>query len=172
VVGNLLIPVAGVSFVHVELLWFFFSIGIIFWLVLMTIIMYRVFFHEPLVSKLMPTLFILIAPPSVGVISYFKLTQSVDSFSRVLYYFAFFIALLLILNMRMFMSKKFYLSQWAFTFPLAAFSIASALMFHQVKIEAFLYVHLIFVVLSAGIIAFLVYRTGKAMLLHEICQED
>ncbi len=172
VVGNLLIPVSGVSFINNELLWFFFSIGIIFWLMLITIIMYRVFFHELLVAKLMPTLFILIAPPSIGVISYFKLTQSIDNFSRVLYYFAFFIALLLIMNMRMFIIKKFYLSQWAFTFPLTAFSIASALMFHQIKIEAFLYLHLIFVGLSAGIIAFLLYKTYKAILLHEICRED
>jgi tellurite resistance protein len=172
VVGNLLIPVAGVSFVNSEMLWFFFSIGIIFWLILMTIVIYRLFFHEPLAGKMMPTLFILMAPPAVGVISYFKLTHQIDSFSRVLYYFALFIALLLVSNVRMFINKKFYLSEWAFTFPLAAVSIASALMFHQTKYKPMLHAHILFLAFEAFIVALLVYRTVKAMYLHEICLDE
>lgn len=172
VVGNLLVPVAGVIFAHEELLWFFFSIGIVFWLILMTIVVYRIFFHEPLSQKMTPTLFILIAPPSIGFISYFKLTHQIDNFSRIMYYFSLFMALLLIANIRMFFSKKFYLSQWAFTFPLAAISIASALMFHQTKISIYMYVHLMFLVFEALIISVLLYKTGKAIYFHEICHEE
>ncbi len=172
VVGNLLISIAGVSFVHADLLWFFFSIGFVFWLVLMTIVMYRVFFHEPLVAKMLPTLFILIAPPSIAVVSYFKLTQHIDNFARVLYYFALFVAFLLVINLRMFISKKFYLSQWAFTFPLAAIAIASALMFHQLHLYPFVYLHLFFVLLDVVVVSFLLFRTAKAITLHEICHEE
>lgn len=172
VVGNLLVPIAGTAFVSKELLWFFFSVGIVFWLVLMTIVIYRLFFHEPLPGKILPTMFILIAPPAIGCISYFKLTNQIDSFSRILYYFSFFIALLLISNMRMFISKNFYLSQWAFTFPLAAISIASALMFHETKIVFFMYVHLAFLLLDAAIIAVLIYKTGHAVYSHKICHEE
>jgi tellurite resistance protein len=39
------------------------------WAVMFTIIMNRIVFHNPLPQKLMPTLFILIAPPAVALIS-------------------------------------------------------------------------------------------------------
>jgi tellurite resistance protein len=39
------------------------------WAVMFTIIMNRIVFHKTLPQKLMPTLFILIAPPAVALIS-------------------------------------------------------------------------------------------------------
>ena len=74
VVGNIIVPVVGVRFAPPELSWFFFSIGLVFWLVLLTIVMYRLFFHEPLPLRLTPTLFILLAPPSVGCVAWMNLT--------------------------------------------------------------------------------------------------
>jgi tellurite resistance protein len=74
VVGNILVPIAGVAHAPVEISWFFFSIGLIFWVALFTILLYRLLFHNPLSERLLPTLFILIAPPAVGFISYVKLT--------------------------------------------------------------------------------------------------
>ena len=61
---------AGVHLVSPEIFWFFFSIGLVFWLVLLAIVLYRLFFHEHLPARLAPTLFILLAPPSVGFITY------------------------------------------------------------------------------------------------------
>ncbi len=72
VVGNIIVPVAGVRLGFSELSWFFFSIGLVFWIVLLTIVLYRLFFHEPLPARLAPTLFILLAPPSVGFIAYMR----------------------------------------------------------------------------------------------------
>lgn len=69
-VGNVLVPVAGVPLGYLDVSWFFFSAGMLFWIILLTIIFYRVLFHDPLDEKLMPTLFILIAPPAVGFIAY------------------------------------------------------------------------------------------------------
>ena len=91
-VGNILVPIAGVGLGYIELSWFFFSIGILFWIVLFTIIMNRVLFHEPLPAKLAPTLFILIAPPAVGFVSYIGLTGGggIDGFARILFYGALF----------------------------------------------------------------------------------
>ena len=68
------------------------------WLVviLLTIIFYRVLFHHPIDERLMPTLFILIAPPAVGFIAYTRLTGGeLDTFARVLYYSGLFLTLLL-----------------------------------------------------------------------------
>lgn len=66
IVGSIIIPIAGVKHGFVELSWFFFSVGLIFWLILLVIVLYRMFFHAPIAEKLMPTLFILFAPPAIG----------------------------------------------------------------------------------------------------------
>ena len=84
--GNVLVPVAGVPLGYPEISWFFFCIGLVFWLILLTIIFCRVLFHHPIPDKLMPTLFILIAPPAVGFIAYLRLAGELDSFARVLYF--------------------------------------------------------------------------------------
>ncbi|THF63345.1 SLAC1 anion channel family protein [Pseudothauera rhizosphaerae] len=125
VVGNILVPIAGVKVAPMDLSWFFFSIGLVFWLVLMTIVLYRLFFHEPLPARLTPTLFILIAPPAVGFISYVALTGVVDAFARVLYFVALFLTLLLASNALRFFRLPFFISAWAYSFPLAAMTIAT-----------------------------------------------
>jgi tellurite resistance protein len=91
VVGNIIVPLAGVRFAPAEVSWFFFSIGLVFWIVLFAIVMYRLFFHAPLALRLTPTLFILLAPPSVGFVAYTSLSGGLDAFGRVLYYTALFL---------------------------------------------------------------------------------
>lgn len=125
VVGNILVPIAGVKLVPTELNWFFFSIGLVFWLSLMAIMLNRLFFHDPLPARLMPTLFILIAPPAVGFISYVALTGVIDAFAQVMYFFALFLTLLLASNAWRFLRLPFFISAWAYAFPLAAMTIAT-----------------------------------------------
>ena len=96
VVGNILIPVAGVQHYSPEISWFFYSVGIIFWIVLFTIFMYRIIFFHPLPEKLLPTLAILISPAAIGFIAYVKLIHQIDSFARILYYFALFLTTFII----------------------------------------------------------------------------
>ena len=72
-------------------------------LVLLTIVMYRLFFHEPLPLRLTPTLFILLAPPSVGCVAWMNLTGEVDAFARILLHTALFLALLLFSNVLRFL---------------------------------------------------------------------
>ncbi len=57
-VGNVIVPLAGVPLGYPELSWFFFSIGITFWLILMVIVFNRIIFHMPLPEKLLPTVHI------------------------------------------------------------------------------------------------------------------
>ncbi len=82
IVGNVLVPIAGVPLGFAEVGWFYFSVGILFWLILFAIIVYRMLFHRPLAERLMPTFFILIAPPAVGFIAYLQLTGGLDPFAR------------------------------------------------------------------------------------------
>ncbi len=135
-VGNVIVPLAGVPLGYAELSWFFFSVGITFWLILMVIIFNRIIFHMPLPVKLLPTLFILIAPPAVGFLSYIKLTGELDAFAHVLYNFALFLTILLFSQLPRFARLPFFISWWAYSFPLAAMSITSMVM-GQISGKAF-----------------------------------
>ncbi len=169
VVGNVLIPINGVHLGYIEISWFFFSIGMLFWLVLMAIIFNRVIFHNPLPAKLMPTFFILIAPPAVGFIAYMALTGELDSAARLLYYSGLFLTLLLLTQVRRFARLQFFLSWWAYSFPLAAITIASFLMYEQTQINGFALLGWALLSILTLIVVFLLYKTTLAIGRHNIC---
>ncbi|MCB1759517.1 MAG: SLAC1 anion channel family protein [Gammaproteobacteria bacterium] len=168
-VGNVLVPVAGMSHGYTDLSWFFFSIGMLFWVMLMTIIFYRILFHNPIDRKLMPTLFILIAPPAVGFIAYIRLMGELDPFARILYYSGLFLTLLLFTQARRFLKLEFFLSWWAYSFPLAAISIASMVMFEQTADIFYAWVGGGLLFLLTSLVVLLVVRTTKAVIRHRIC---
>lgn len=127
VVGAILVPVVGVFHAPLEISWLYFSVGLIFWGMLSTILFSRFFFGQALPSKLLPTLSIMVAPPSVAVISYYRLTGQLDTFTNILYFFAVFLFLFILTFVRKFRKTSFSLTWWAYTFPLAALIIASLL---------------------------------------------
>lgn len=172
VVGNILVPIAGVHHFNPEISWFFFSLGLLFWLVLLTIFFYRIIFHHPLPEKLVPTFFILIAPPAVGFISYVALSGEVDNFARVLYYSAMFFVLLLISQFRIFTGIRFFLSWWAYSFPVAAFTIASMLMYQKTGIDLFYLLSWLMIGSLTVLIALLGSMTINAISRKSICVEE
>ena len=172
VVGNVLVPIAGTAHGYTEISWFFFSIGILFWLVLFTIIFYRILFHHPLPEKLMPTFFILIAPPAVGFLSYVKLAGGLDNFAHVLYYSGLFLTLLLLTQTPRFSRLQFFLSWWAYSFPLAAITIATLLMYRLEKQVGFAVIGWVLLSLLTLVVTYLLYRTLKAVAGHKICQPE
>ncbi len=134
VVGNILVPVVGVDFAPKNLCFFYFAFGMFFWIALFAIVFYRIIFHPQMPAKFVPTFFILIAPPAVGFISYMRLTASWDATAIFLLFVAYVFVVLLVFMHRSFRSLKYYLSWWAFTFPLAAVTIASTVAF-QITLE-------------------------------------
>lgn len=169
VVGNVIVPVAGVAFAPLGISWFFFSIGLVFWIVLMTIVMYRLFFHEPLPERLTPTLFILIAPPAVAFIAWLKLNGGqIDAFAQILYNVALFLTLLLAANAMRFFRLRFFLSTWAYSFPLAAITIATLIMAEQGSAFFVGLSWLLLTVLST-VLLLLTLRTLQAVTRGEIC---
>lgn len=169
VVGNILVPIAGVEHGFTELSWFFFSIGIVYWIVLKTLIFNRIIFHDPLPEKMLPTLFIMIAPPAVGFISYMKLNGELDNFARILFYAAMFLVLLLFSQLPRFLTIRFFMSWWAYSFPLAASAIAAQLMYSINPQPSLYYLALILVFIATGVITLLFCRTLVALKRHEIC---
>lgn len=172
VVGNILVPLAGVEHAPAEVSWFFFSIGLTFWPLLLAIIFNRVIFHGSIPERLMPTLFILIAPPAMGFLSYVKLTGDVDAFARILYYSALFFTILLLAQLRWFARLRFFLSWWAYSFPLASITIASLEMFKHTGDLVFLRLSSILLAIATVVIAALFIRTGIAVARREVCLAD
>ena len=169
IVGNLLVPVGGIDIVNRDFLMYFFAVGIFFWIVLLTIILNRIIFHHLLAPKFMPTLFILIAPPAVGTIAYVKLTGEFDLFASFLFNIGLFFTFLLLFMYKNFIKLEFFISWWAFTFPLTAMTIAAMLAHHQTGSLFCYYASIGLLALATCVAAFVAYKTIYHMLRKEIC---
>lgn len=171
VVGNILVPIAGVHHASVEISWFFFSLGLFFWPVLTAIIFYRLIFHGSLPERFMPTLFIFIAPPAVGFIAYHQLTHELDAFARILYFVALAFTLLLATQLKHFLRIKFFLSWWAYSFPLAAITIATLIMAEDTGSGLYYRLATVLLAVLTLVVAGLTVRTLLAVARREICVE-
>ncbi|MCF3973140.1 SLAC1 anion channel family protein [Paracoccus salsus] len=171
-VGNVIVPVAGAQLGWTETSWLFFSAGMIFWIMLLTVVFNRLIFHDPLPGRLQPTLVILIAPPAVAYIAWVRLTDGNDAFGHVLLNLGYVFAALVATQLPRIMRLPFALSFWALSFPVAALAIASLL--HAEVAASPLHRDIgmaLTGVLSALILA-LLWRTFRAILAGEICQPE
>ncbi len=164
VVGTILVPVAGVRLGLPEVSWLFFGIGCVFWLVLFALVLNRIIFHGQLPARFLPTLFILLAPPAVGYVAYLQLNGGIqDGFARGLFACALFTALLLASMGRLFLNVPFFLSWWAYTFPAAAFAIATLLYHDHIGTTATAVLATGTLLIATAIIAVVAARTGAAL---------
>lgn len=171
VVGTIIVPIQGINYSE-ELSWFFFSTGIVFWICLFTIVFYRFIFHNPLSDKLYPTFFILIAPPAVGFVSYTKLNESIDTLSNILFYFALFLCIVLAALIRKFLNLKFYISWWAYTFPLDAITIAIEMRYHLTGLELYKFLTVVSLIITTIVIGIVGIKTLYAVLKRQVCVEE
>lgn len=172
IVGNVLIPVAGVGFVNLGVLVYFFSVGMFFWIILFAVILNRIIFHNQMAVKFMPTLFILIAPPAVGFIAYFKMFEVIDVFALMLFNMAIFFTLLVAFMYKNFIKIKFFISWWAFVFPLAAMAIASMLMYSQNGCFYLLLFSYLMIAVATIIVSIVIYQTLLHIKKEEICIKE
>lgn len=128
VVGTLAVPLAGSTVGSVDISWFFFSVGAVFWLALFPIVLHRLFVHEqPVPAPMLPTLAILIAPPAVAMLGYLRLVPD-GGYSvpvRILYSVALFLSLLLLTQLPRLRKVPFGMPSWAYSFPLTAITAAT-----------------------------------------------
>lgn len=172
IVGNVLIPVGGIGFASSGVLMYFFSVGIFFWIILFSLILNRIIFHHQLAVKFMPTMFILIAPPAVGFIAYFKLFGVIDTFAMMLFNLALFFTFLVAFMYKSFLKIQFFISWWAFVFPVAAMAISSMLMYHVLNDFALLLLSYIMIAVTTIIILIVIYQTVLHMTKNEICIQE
>lgn len=172
IVGNVLVPVAGVGFASTGILMYFFAVGMFFWIVLFAVILNRIVFHHQLAIKFMPTLFILIAPPAVGFIAYFKMYGVIDMFALMLFNLALFFTFLVAYMYKNFIKIKFFISWWAFVFPVAAMAISAMLMYHKTNDPMLMLLSYIMVAVVTIIISVVIYQTIVHMRKEEICIQE
>ena len=169
IVGNLIVPIAGKGFIDDSILYFYFSIGIFFWIILFSIILNRIIFHNQFAPKFMPTLFILIAPPAIGFISYIKLTGHLDFFAQILFNLGLFFTILVFVMYKNFINIKFFISWWAFTFPMAAITLATVLMYDLTQKNFYGILAYVLMTITTIIIILVARQTIIHMTKKEIC---
>jgi len=171
-VGNVIVPVAGPQLGFVELPWLFFSAGLMFWLVLLTLVVNRLIFHGSLPSRLLPTLVILIAPPAVAFIAWLRLTGEVDAFARILLNAGYVWAGVVLTQAPKFRRLPFALSWWALSFPVAALGVASLLFASETGSATHAAIGLALVAVLAAVLLALSVRTAAAIKAQEICRPE
>lgn len=120
IVGNILVPLAGVPLHHEAVSWAFFGIGAFFWPVVTAVLLARQV-QQPLPDRLAPSWFITVAPPSVAGISALVLGAPMPVAFAALGVAG---LMLLVVATRVpaILKTPFGMPSWAASFPLAAFS--------------------------------------------------
>ena len=168
-VGNVIVPIAGVQLGYVEISWYFMAVGLLFWIVLLTLVMNRLIFHDPMPGKLQPTLVILIAPPAVGFVAWVQLVGQIDAFAHLLLSAAYFFTLIVAVNLPRILQLPFALSFWALSFPFAAVTIASFRYAKMAGSPAHIWIGAVLMGVLLVVIAGLLLRTLRAIRAGEIC---
>lgn len=164
-VGNVIVPIAGAQMGYVEISWFFMSVGLIFWIVLLTLVMNRLIFHDPLPGRLQPTLVILIAPPAVGFLAWLQLNGGViDPMARILLNGAYLFGLIVAVQLPRILKLPFAMSFWALSFPVAALTIASFTYAGAMRSQPHQFIGVALLSALVAIIAALLIRTSRAIL--------
>ena len=171
-VGNVVVPVAGAQLGYVELSRLFFSAGVVFWVVLLTLVFNRLIFHNPIPGKLFPTLVILIAPPAVAFLAYVNLTGGIDPFARILLNTGYLFTALIAVQVPKLVKLPFALPWWALSFPIASMAIASFQFARKTGSEAHVMIGAGLLVVLVVVIVKLVLSTGIAIARKEICRPE
>jgi len=131
IVGNGVVPIAGVPLGFIEISWMFFSVGIVLWIVVFAALFQRLVFEEFVPQKQAPSLLILLSPPATFFIAGFELNAGkIDALSYALIYTSLFLFGVFLLNWRRLVLVPASITLWSLTFPLAALTIAN-LLFYQ-----------------------------------------
>jgi tellurite resistance protein len=129
IVGNILVPLAGVPLGYTGLSWMLFGVGAFFWPVVTTLVLARLA-HQPMPEALLPSWFITIAPPAVGGVAATSLGMSEALLPSALGVSGLFAASCL-LRVPAMLRAPFAMPAWAVSFPLAALT---ALTLHSASV--------------------------------------
>lgn len=169
-VANVIVPLGGAHLGYLHVSWYFFAVGMLFWLTLLALIFNRLIFHDPLPGKLQPTLAILIAPPSVAFLAWTGMAGGkIDAFAQILINLGLFFAAVVAVQMPALLRLPFAMSFWALSFPLAALTTALFRFAALSDSGAYHVAALTLLVLLAGVIVVLGARTVRVIASGQVC---
>ena len=172
IVGNVITPLAAPEIGSVELAWFSFGVGLVFWLGLLPILLRRVLLHgQALPVKLMPTLAIFIAPPAVIGLSWLSLTDPApgDAGFRIMYAATVMFTVMLLAQAPMLARIPFALPWWATTFPLAAAAAIAVAAAGRLPGAAYDVVAVTLLALATLVVTIVAALTVRAAWRRQIC---
>ncbi|GEM_PF-2587521 len=131
--GNFVVVIAGMQMLPEswrEVLWFYFSATFFIWGTLVFSLFYRLFFVSHISLRMRPTLFIFMAPPSLGTIASILLLQqaTVPLSSWWFYGFATMMLLVWLYSIAEFRKSELSMVSWSYVYPLAAYGLAGQYM--------------------------------------------
>jgi tellurite resistance protein len=172
-VANVIVPLGGLHLGLVDVSWYFFSVGVLFWLVLLTLVFNRLIFHDPLPGKLRPTLMILIAPPSVAFLAWTELNGGTpDALAHIFLSVGVFFAALVAVQVPSLLRLPFAMSFWALSFPLAALTTGMFRFGAMGGAQGYRVAGFVLLALLVLTILALAVRTFRAALAGDICQPE
>lgn len=121
VVGNVLVPLAGVELGHVPWSAAQFGIGVLFWPLVLALLVVRIAVQGLWQERLMPSVFILVAPPAVIGLSALQLGAPV-LVGWMCWGMALFCGLWAATLLRRIVAQAFTVAHWGLSFPMAAFA--------------------------------------------------
>ncbi|HML83255.1 MAG TPA: SLAC1 anion channel family protein [Thiomonas arsenitoxydans] len=160
--GNVVVPFAGVALgfqIWSVAQW---TIGALFFVVVQVLFMVRVTAFGRLPRKLLPMLFITVAPPAAGGLGLAQLGAPVEALEGA-WGIALFFVILSFLSFKPMMQEAFTIGHWALSFPLAAFaglSMHLALMTQNGAMQTFAILAL---ALASVIIGWLTLATARGL---------
>jgi tellurite resistance protein len=175
VVGNVITPLAAARLGSVELAWFAFGVGVVFWLGLLPILLRRVLLHgSALPLKLTPTLAIFVAPPAVAGLSWLALTEPApgDPLFRILFAATVMFAAMLLAQASTLARVPFGLPWWATTFPLAAAAAISVAAAGRLPGAAYDVLAALLLSLATVVVIVVAALTVRAAARRQICVPD
>jgi tellurite resistance protein len=125
VAGGFVLATGAGALGHVTVGALAFGAGLLSWLVLESVVLYRLLVQPPLATSLLPTLGIQAAPPVVGCVAYLGLTTGLpDGVALGLLGYGLLQALVLVRLAPRILTQPFAPSYWAFTFGATALALA------------------------------------------------
>ncbi len=121
VVGNVLAPLAGVPLGQHEWAAVQFGVGLFLWPVVLTLIMARIGVHGLWPDRLLPTGFILVAPPAIVGLALLRFGAA-QAWAQGCWGIALFFLLWASQVLKPMLAQPFSMAWWALSFPLAAFA--------------------------------------------------
>lgn len=171
--GNFMVVIVGYVYLppaDIEFLWFYFSVSLFLWFSFVFMLFYRLIFEQVIQPHLRPSLFIVLSPPSLGLVAY-TLLSGVSHASPLiwgLFSFATFFLFMWFFMYPYFRNIKLSMVGWAFIYPLASYDVSLQFMYQQT--QAFPLLLLAMVVMTVNIVLsiLLSLKMGKTIWLNVI----